>query len=408
MHKLKVAIIGGGAAGFFAAISAKEECPEAEVTIYERGPKVLAKVAITGGGRCNVTNSFEEISDLKQAYPRGHRLMTRLFKQFDHRNLFEWFENRGVALVTQDDQCVFPRSQDSATIIHCLTTEARRLGVIVLTNSHLQEIKPTEDGRFELVFKQGNRELADRVGVTTGGMPHTSDALSLRQLGHTVEPPIPSLFTFNIKDRQFLDLMGTVVNPVSVSIPSTKLRAEGPLLVTHWGMSGPAILKLSSHAARHLQERQYNVPLAVNWVNETNREHVAQALSEIAIINPQKQLGSVRPYNLPARLWQYILAKIDLAEDRRWAELGQKGQNRLVETLTNDIYQVNGKGAFREEFVTCGGVSLADVDSHTLESKRCPHLFFAGEVLDIDAITGGFNLQAAWTTGFVMGKNIVK
>ncbi len=408
MNTLRIAIVGGGAAGFFAAIAAKEENPEAEVTIFERGPKVLAKVAITGGGRCNVTNSFSEISDLKQAYPRGHRLMTRLFKQFDHRDLYQWFEDRGVPLVTQDDQCVFPKSQDSGSIIRCLTGEARRLDVVVLTGRHLQGLEQRETGCFELIFKDGSHETFDRVAITTGGMPRSGDHLSLQQLGHGVEPPIPSLFTFNIKDKAFLALMGTVVTPVIVAIPSTKLKAEGPLLVTHWGMSGPAILKLSSHAARYLQERQYNVPLAVNWINQTNREEVARRLAEIAIANPQKQLLSVRPYNLPARLWQYILAKTGLSEDHRWAELGQKSINRLIETLTNDSYQVQGKGAFREEFVTCGGVSLSDVNPHTMESKRCPHLFFAGEVLDIDAITGGFNLQAAWTTGYVVGKNIVK
>ena len=408
MQQLKVAIIGGGAAGFFAAIAAKESGPEAEVTIYERGPKVLAKVAVTGGGRCNVTNSFDEIKDLRQVYPRGHRLMGRLFRQFDHNDLYRWFEDRGVPLVTQADHCVFPRAQDAAVIIRCLTSEAHRLGVRVVTGQRFESLDAEADGTLTATFKDGTRETFDRVAITTGGMPHTSDPLSLRHLGHDIEPPIPSLFTLTIHDRSFLALMGTVVNPVSVSIPSTKLRAEGPLLVTHWGMSGPAILKLSSHAARYLHENNYRVPVAVNWVNRGNREMVAATLSEIAIVNPQKQLGTVHPFNLPSRLWLYILAKSGLADDRRWAEMGQKGQNRLVETLTNDIYEVQGKGAFREEFVTCGGVRLAEVDSHTLESKRCRHLFFAGEVLDVDAVTGGFNLQAAWTTGYVVGKNIVK
>lgn len=406
MQPLRIAIVGGGAAGFFAAITAKETNREADVTILERGPKVLAKVAVTGGGRCNVTNSFRNVTDLKQVYPRGHRLMTRLFNQFDHTDLYRWFTDRGVTLVTQADQCVFPKSQDSGSIIHCLTAEARRLGVEVLTGCNVQQLEPLPTGGFRLILKDGSRHTFDRVAVTTGGMPHTPDPLGLCQLGHDVEPPIPSLFTFNIRDKALQALMGTVVDPVAVSIPSTKLRAEGPLLVTHWGMSGPAILKLSSRAARHLQQQGYDVPLAVNWLNETNHDTVARTLSEVAIRNPQKQLLTVRPFDLPSRLWQYILAKTQLHEDHRWAELGQKSINRIVETLTNDIYRVQGKGVFREEFVTCGGVALTSINQHTLESKRCAGLFFAGEVLDIDAITGGFNLQAAWTTGYVAGKNM--
>ena len=228
----------------------------------------------------------------------------------------------------------------------------------------------------------------------------------LSDLGHAIELPIPSLFTFNIADKAFKNLMGTVVEPVYTSIPGTKLKAEGPLLITHWGMSGPAVLKLSSHAARYLHENNYQIRISVNWVHESNRSLVEENIQGIIIANPQKQLASIRPYNLPSRLWLFLIQKMGYAPEKKWSEMGKKGCNLLIETLTNDLYQVNGKGAFKEEFVTCGGISLSNIDLHTLESKVCPHLFFAGEVLDIDAITGGFNLQAAWTTGYVVGQHI--
>ena len=406
MEKIKIAIIGGGAAGFFAAIAAMEQNADAEVTIFEKSAKVLGKVAITGGGRCNLTNSFEEITDMRQAYPRGFRLMKRLFNQFDHHDTYRWFESRGVRLVTQDDQCVFPQSQDAMSIVNCLVDEARRQGVRVVTGRKVVDMDVDKDGEFVLSFENAVPEHFDRVAVTTGGMPKTGDLLSLGRLGHDVEQPIASLFTFNIKDPKLAELMGTVVNPAIVSIPKTKMRSEGALLITHWGMSGPAILKLSSYAARYLQENNYRSAVAVNWVAEPNRDIVDHGMRQLAQAHPQKQLISIRPFGLPSRLWQYLLQKIGLAENRRWAELGNKGMNRLIETLTNDMYQINGKGTFRDEFVTCGGISLSNVDYNSLESKRCGGLYFAGEVLDLDAITGGFNLQAAWTTGYVVGRHI--
>lgn len=407
MRKMKVAIVGGGAAGFFAAIAAKEQNANAEVTVLEKSAKVLGKVAITGGGRCNLTNSFEEIHDLRQAYPRGFRLMKRLFNQFDHRDAFRWFEDHGVKLVTQDDQCVFPQSQDAMSVVRCLVDEAHMQGVRVLTGRKVVGAKVDSRGGWTVLFDDADSEHFDRVAVTTGGMPKTGDFLMLRQLGHDVEQPVASLFTFHINDPELSALMGTVVSPVLASIPGTKMRSEGPLLITHWGMSGPAILKLSSYAARYLQECNYQSAVAVNWLGELHRDTVWQELQQQVNMHPQKQLLSVRPFGLPSRLWHYLLQKTSLSEDRRWAELGTKSMNRLAETLTNDTYRINGKGTFRDEFVTCGGVSLRDVDYNTLESKRCGGLYFAGEVLDIDAITGGFNLQAAWTTGYVMGRHIV-
>ncbi len=417
-HTLHIAIIGGGAAGFFAAIAAKRKQPSADITIFEKQRKVLAKVEITGGGRCNLTNSFDGITDLKQAYPRGHKLMKRLFKRFDHRHAYDWFEANGVPLVVQDDHCVFPQSQDAHSVTGCLISTARRLGVRILTGHCLTAITKQEDATLLLDFTvtpgdaspgSGRRQLAfDRVAITTGGHPRAESFRHLAALGQAIEPPIPALFTFNIADKAFKELTGTVVDPVSTSVPGTKYRAEGPLLITHWGMSGPAVLKLSSHAARHLHDNNYQVRVSVNWVHESNRSIVEEAIRGIIASSPQRQLGSLRPFGLPSRLWLYLLRKMGLAADKRWAELGKRGCNLLIETLTNDLYQVSGRGAFKEEFVTCGGVSLGSVDLHTLESKVCPHLFFAGEVLDIDAITGGFNLQAAWTTGYVVGQHIAE
>ena len=403
---LHIAIVGGGAAGFFAAIAAKHKSPAADVTIFEKNRKVLAKVEITGGGRCNLTNSFEEIADLKHAYPRGHQLMKRLFKRFDHEDAYAWFESQGVPLVTQEDQCVFPQAQDAMAIVGCLTRLARQLGVKIKLDHCLTAVCQQEDQRLRLTFRNGVQQVFDRVAITTGGSPQAAGLDYLAAAGHRIEAPVPSLFTFNIADKTFKDLMGTVVEPVSVSIPSTKYRAEGALLVTHWGMSGPAVLKLSSHAARYLHEHDYRAAIAVNWSGDSNRTTTEGLLHRTVTENPQKQLASVRLFRLPSRLWLYLLQKSGLSADRKWAETGKKGLNKLTETLTNDVYLINGKGSFREEFVTCGGISLQSVNLHTLESKVCPHLFFAGEVLDIDAITGGFNLQAAWTTGYVVGQHI--
>ena len=402
---MDIAIIGGGAAGFMAAIVARRTNPASKVTIFERAQKVLAKVEITGGGRCNVTNSFAAITDMKQAYPRGHKLMKRLMKTFSHEDTYRWFEQYGVPLVTQEDECVFPKAQDSHAIINCLVRQANELGVTICCRHRLVNIHRMEDGRLKLEFENGSHRVFHRTIITTGGSPNGRGLQYLAQLGHDIEPPVPSLFTFNIKDRAFCDLMGTVVDPVVTTIPGTKLRAQGPLWVTHWGVSGPAALKLSSYAARLLAENDYKAPLAISWTDELTRQDVESCLLKFQAANPRKQVANLHPFGLPSRLWLYILSKLGIDAVKPWAEIGRKALNRIIETLVNDQYTIAGKGAFREEFVTCGGVSLSSINSKTLESKVCPNLFFAGEVLDIDAITGGFNLQAAWTTGFIAGKS---
>ena len=400
---MEIAIIGGGAAGFMAAITAQKTDPASKVTIFERAQKVLAKVEMTGGGRCNVTNSFAAITDMKQAYPRGDKLMKRLMKTFSYEDTYKWFEKHGVPLVTQEDECVFPKAQDAHAVIDCLVHQVRELGITVCCKHRLTDICQKEDGSFELMFENASHRSFHRVIVTTGGSPHARGLDYLARLGHKIEQPVPSLFTFNITDRSFCNLMGTVAAPVATAIPGTKMRAEGALLVTHWGMSGPAVLKLSSYAARWLAEHDYKSPLAVNWTGRRTRQEVEEELLQLQTINPRKQLGTQHPFGLPSRLWLYILNKLGLNTAKPWGEIGRKTLNRLVETLVNDQYTIEGKGSFREEFVTCGGVSLQSVNVKTLESKVCPGLFFAGEVLDIDAITGGFNLQAAWTTGVVAG-----
>ena len=402
---MDIAIIGGGAAGFMAAIMARRTNPSSKVTIFERAQKVLAKVEITGGGRCNVTNSFAAITDMKQAYPRGYMLMKRLMKTFSHEDTFKWFEKHGVPLVTQEDECVFPKAQDSHAIIDCLVRQANELGVTICCRHRLVDIHKMEDGRLKQEFDNSTQRIFHRTIITTGGSPNGCGLHYLERLGHKIEAPIPSLFTFNIKDRAFCDLMGTVVDPVVVAIPGTKLRAQGALLVTHWGVSGPAALKLSSYAARLLAENDYKAPLAISWTDELTRQDVESCLLKFQAASPRKQVANLHPFGLPSRLWLYILSKLGIDAVKPWAEIGRKTLNRMIETLVNDQYTIAGKGAFREEFVTCGGVSLSSVNSKTLESKVCPNLFFAGEVLDIDAITGGFNLQATWTTGFIAGKS---
>ena len=386
---MKTAIIGGGAAGFFLAINLKEMCPQMEVTIFEKSKKVLAKVEVSGGGRCNCTNSFSAVSDLSQVYPRGHRLMKRLFKTFDHRDAYAWFERHGVRLVTQDDNCVFPASQDSHTIINLFLAEARRHGIDIKTSTKIDSIEELSD--------------FDYIAITTGGMPPSKFLILNSQL---IIPPVPSLFTFSIADEALRALMGTVVENATAFIPGTSFRASGPLLITHWGMSGPAILKLSSYAARELHDHNYQMPLAVNWTSRKDPE-IQQELQEIIIRHSQKQLSSIRPFDLPSRLWNYLLEKtLGERAQNRWQNLNKKELNRLVNVLCNDNYQIAGRAAFKDEFVTCGGISLSAVNPQTLESKDLPRVFFAGEVLDIDGITGGFNFQAAWTTAYTVAQTI--
>lgn len=386
---MKTAIVGGGAAGFFLAVNLKEMCPEMAVTILERSQRLLAKVEISGGGRCNCTNSFAEVVDLQTVYPRGHRLMKRLMKVFDQQDAYQWWEQHGVRLTTQEDQCVFPAAQDSHVIINCLLGRARQLGIEILTGQKITSLDALSDYDF--------------IIVATGGQPRLE---GLEWLAHETESPVPSLFTFRIDDKALQALMGTVVEGAQVMLPGTKLRATGPLLITHWGMSGPAILKLSSYGARLLAEHNYQLPLSVNWTGGTERE-AADTIARLISTQGSKQIGSVRPFDLTTRLWTYLTERA--LKDRShapWGSLNKKETNRLLNTLTNDTYEIGGRAAFKDEFVTCGGIALSAVNPATMESRSRRHLYFAGEVLDIDGITGGFNFQAAWTTAYVAARSI--
>ncbi len=446
---MKTAIIGGGAAGFFLAINLKEMCPQMDITIFERSSRVLRKVRVSGGGRCNCTNTFADVRDLSAVYPRGHRLMKRLMKGFDQRDAYAWFERHGVPLTVQPDQCVFPAAQDSQAIISCFLSYCQRLGIKIRTGctplppltSAAGALTPVTSAagalppshRCEAAFTSAADALTpvtsaagaftpvtsaagaftvegiafDFLCLTIGGQPRLEGLQWLADMGHEIEPPVPSLFTFSIADPALRALMGTVVEDATAFIPGTGYRASGPLLITHWGMSGPAILKLSSYAARHLADAGYRAPLAVNWTS-CNEDAVRQELQALFAAHPQKQLTSLRPFNLPARLWQYLVAKAVGENIPTPAALSKKALNRLVTTLTADNYTIASRAPFKDEFVTCGGVALSSVNPATLESRSCPRLYLAGELLDIDGITGGFNFQAAWTTAYTIAQAIAQ
>ena len=381
-----VAIIGAGAAGCFCAAELRRMAPDVAITVFEAGPRPMAKLAITGGGRCNLTNDVEDIRSLSDAYPRGERVMKRALKAFSNEDTIRWFTERGVPCTLQEDHCWFPCSQDAMDVVRCLLRAMDGADIRVSTPvSSITELK----------------DSFNYVVVTTGGM--SRGASMFEGLDLEIVPPVPSLFTLNIPDKSLTALMGLVVD-ASISIPGTSFKADGPLLITDWGVSGPASLKLSSYAARYLAECQYKATVAINWLDR-NENEVREMLRESASESPQKQISNT-PL-LQQRLWEHIISKAGLRPDIRWAELGSKGLNRLTAVLTQDTYPVSGKGKFKEEFVTAGGIGLSNIDLSSLESKKYPGLFFAGEVLDIDAITGGFNLQAAWSTGYVCAHSIL-
>lgn len=438
----KVAVIGGGAAGCFAAVNMKEMNPDLDVTVYEAGPELLAKVAVTGGGRCNLTNSFAEVRSIESVYPRGFRLMKRLLREFSNTDVCDWFEGRGVRLVTQSDQCVFPKSQQSSEIIETLVAGMKAAGVNVAVSHRLTSVLATDGDqpeRYKLSFdtcrgteRHQTEIYADIVLITTGGSPKKSGLSMLDGLGLEIIDPVPSLFSFNIgapealaeirrgrgvqvaltgtrkRDAELSALMGIVTENVVTGLAGTKFRAEGPLLITDWGMSGPAVLKLSSYAAKYLAEQNYSAELMVNWAGKIALPELEAVLSRISSSASRKMSANVGPDFLNNRLWTYLLHRAGIPADRRWAEIGSKGLNRIISTLTSDIYPVVGRNKFKGEFVTCGGVSLADIDPKTLESRQHPGLYFAGEVTDVDAVTGGFNLQAAWTMGWVAARAIAQ
>ncbi len=422
-YKIEVIIIGGGAAGFFGTIACKEANPQLKVTLIEAGRKPLAKVRISGGGRCNITHHCFDPVRLVEHYPRGGKALRGAFTQFQPQDTVKWFESRGVELKTEADGRMFPTTDNSETIINCLMQAADKAGVILRTGvavksvfkcdlspspspMRIGEIDEKEKGSFQVALKNGEILNCDRLLIATG-----SNLLGYRwakNLGHKIVTPVPSLFTFNIKDTRLQGLAGVSVQHAQVKLGSgkNKLEQTGAILITHWGLSGPAILKLSAWAARSLYDNKYHATLQINWLPEYNQETLKQDLLQFKEEHPKKKIANYCPLDLPKRLWQSLVNYAGIKPDKIWAELSKKELNKLVLELVQGQYQITGKGVFKEEFVTFGGVSLKEINFKTMESKKCPGLYFAGEILDIDGVTGGFNFQSAWTTAWLAGQAI--
>ncbi|MDO7599827.1 MAG: NAD(P)/FAD-dependent oxidoreductase [Flavobacteriales bacterium] len=403
MKSKKIAIIGGGAAGFFAALSVKEHHLDHQVILFEKTSKVLSKVKVSGGGRCNVTHDCSDIPTLCEAYPRGGKKLKSLFYQFSTTDTVAWFESRGIPLKTEKDGRMFPVSNDSQSIIDCLIGEMTRLKITLQLGQTIKQMEQEATG-WKLNFKDQPSQRFDSVIIATGGSPKIKGFDWLKNLGHNIISPIPSLFTFNMPSEAIKELMGLVVENTRIKIKDSKINTQGPLLITHWGMSGPAILKASAFGARELSDRGYEFKIQVNWVNETNTELLFEQLQEFSTLHPQKGIGNQKAFTLPNRLWNFLLEKIDISTDKKWNEVGKKKFRQLATILTQDNYQVSGKTTFKEEFVTCGGIDLNEINLKTMQSKKAKNLYFAGEVIDVDAITGGYNFQAAWSGGYIAGK----
>ena len=406
-NRLRVVVVGGGAAGFFGAIACAEANPNAKVILLEAGREPLSKVRISGGGRCNVTHACFEPAVLAQNYPRGGKALRGALTRFQPRDMVAWLNQRGVELKTEADGRMFPITDNSATVVNCLLTAAKDTAVQLRTATpvvavyRLAETEETLSG-FEVELKSGEMLECDRLLLATGSNPRGYKIA--KSLGHTIEPPVPSLFTFNIRDTRLEDLAGVAVKTARVRLPEAKLEQTGPVLITHWGLSGPAVLKLSAWGARFLYDCRYQTPLLINWLPEYKIEVLREQMQAVRSQLPRRAIASSCPFPVPRRLWERLLAAIELDPDKRWSELSNKGINQLIAELTQSRYQITGKGVFKEEFVTCGGIALKEVQFKTMESRRCPGLFFAGEILDIDGVTGGFNFQSAWTTSWLAGQ----
>jgi len=403
---LKIGIIGGGAAGVFAAIAAANSDTHAKVTVYEKGRSLLSKVRISGGGRCNVTHACFDPKNFCQNYPRGSRELLGPFNQFQASDTIEWFESRGVVLKTEADGRMFPTTDSSQTIIDCLLEECRNAGVALETNSGIAGVDRNPDGRFQLEFGDGRTEVVDRLLIACGGLKPGKLHGSLEGLGHTLEPAVPSLFTFHIEVPWLRDLAGVSIPGSQVSIAQSKKGQTGPLLITHWGLSGPAILKLSAWEARDLNDRDYQFELIVDWLPGYSEDELKSQCASNKKLHPAKQIGNTPISPIPSRLWEALIKASGASPIKRWAEFSRGDENRISQVLKHCRFPVQGKSMNKEEFVTCGGVRLKEVNFKTMESRIVPGLFFAGEVLDIDGITGGFNFQAAWTTGWIAGMNM--
>jgi predicted Rossmann fold flavoprotein len=408
MHKKKIIVVGGGAAGFFGAISAKEHFPEAEVIILEKNRTVLNKVRISGGGRCNVTHACFDNKQLIKNYPRGSKFLSKVFTHFNAQSTVDWFHENKVNLKIEPDGRMFPMTNKSETIVECLESKAQKLGIEILKSSGVKSIVQNSDNQFVISLLHDESFLADAVLITVGGFPNLSSYDWLAALGHTIVSPVPSLFTFNVPNSVFSALSGIAVEQSEARVAGTKITQTGPSLVTHWGFSGPANLKLSAWAARELADKNYSFQLLINWLASENENSIRQILEIEKKQNPKRTIHNYPIKNLPTRLWKLLCELSEINETLRWIDVSNRQVNKLIENLLNSAHKVEGKSTFKEEFVTCGGIELSEVNPETMESKIVKGLFFAGEVLDIDAVTGGYNFQAAWSTAYLAGKNILK
>ncbi len=399
----RVVVVGGGAAGFFAAITCAETLPGTEVTVLEKGAEFLAKVRVSGGGRCNVTHACFDARDFATRYPRGEQELIGPFQRFQARDTVAWFAARGVKLNTECDGRIFPLSNTSQTIIDCLVNAATAAGVKLVAHCGVQHIARRGAGGFELVLTNGESMNADRVLLATGGCRTISGGELAVSLGHTLEQPVPSLFTFHIETPWLQELAGITVESAELSVPGTELRERGALLVTHAGLSGPVVLRLSAWGARELHARDYKFPLQVNWLPNLGPEEIGEEFRWRRGRQPARLVTNTPIAPLPARLWEQLVIAAGVGRDTRWSALSRAAHHGLDRQLVRTEFQVTGKTMNKEEFVTCGGVRLSEVNFKTMESRLCPGLYFAGELLDIDGITGGFNFQSAWTTGWIAG-----
>ena len=402
--KKQLVVIGGGAAGFFCAITAARLNPALAVTIVEKTGKLLSKVKVSGGGRCNVTHALFDLTEMSKRYPRGQNFVRKAFHQFSSTDTVAWFEERGVALKAEKDGRMFPTTDSSQTIVDCLMREAHRYNVEIRIHTEINSITRNDDG-LHLQGPGGLSLRADWLCIACGGYPKTSMFAWLQSLGHTVAEPVPSLFTFNLPKHPVTALMGVSVERARVKIEGSKLSEEGPVLITHWGLSGPAILRLSAWGARELASAQYNFKVHINWLPDKNDQSLKELMTECRRSHAVKKIGN---YNigLPARLWLYLLQESGIDPDLRFADLPAKLENALIRRVVDEVFEVKGKTTFKEEFVKAGGIQLGEVDVQTMQSRKMPGVFFAGEILDVDGITGGFNFQHAWTSGYIAAKSI--
>jgi len=402
----KVIVIGGGAGGFFFAINCAQRHQNYNLTILEKGSKLLSKVRVSGGGRCNVTHACFENSLLTKNYPRGEKELQNVFSRFSVTDTIKWFEERDVQLKTETDGRMFPVTNNSETIVNCLVKEAENAGIQIKLNVSVEEIIKNSDKTFTLKANGGATFECDALMIATGGNAKATAYDWLKKLGHTINKPVPSLFTFNVPNNPITELMGVTVPQVKVRIAGTKLETIGSLLITHWGFSGPAVLKTSAWGARILNELNYDYSLLISWLPKFTEEKLRIELNIQRTENPSKQIINTHLFELPKRLWEYFIKKANIAETTRWADLSKKQLNVLTTILIADEYKVLGKTTYKDEFVTCGGVTLKEIDLTTMQSKLVPNLFFAGEVTDVDGITGGFNFQNAWSTAWIAACNI--